>query len=120
MGKLVRRQSGEHYEAWRAVFAAPGFALLDRKELLTKVGEIDLIFQQGETIVFVEVKYRKNDSFGSAAEMVNRAKMRKLVKTANVWLMKQGKSVHTISIIGLTLSPFTTMVETLMDKKRNL
>ncbi|HHX8307906.1 TPA: YraN family protein [Vibrio diabolicus] len=66
------------------------------QNFLTKVGEIDLIFQQGETIVFVEVKYRKNDHFGSAAEMVTHAKMRKLIKTAQVWLSQQKRLKHNI------------------------
>nr|WP_239032775.1 YraN family protein [Vibrio sp. MMG023] len=66
------------------------------QNFLTKVGEIDLIFQQGETIVFVEVKYRNNDRFGSAAEMVTRAKMRKLVKTAQIWLSQQNRMAQNI------------------------
>lgn len=96
MGLFSKRQIGNQYETLaKQYLQRQGLRLLDQN-FLTKVGEIDLIFQQGETIVFVEVKYRKNDSFGSAAEMVTRAKMRKLVKTAQIWLSQQKRSAYNI------------------------
>ncbi|HDM8153830.1 TPA: YraN family protein [Vibrio harveyi] len=96
MGFFSKRQIGNQYETLaKRYLQRQGLRFLDQN-FLTKVGEIDLIFQQGETIVFVEVKYRKNDAFGSAAEMVTYAKMRKLVKTAQIWLSQQKCSAHTI------------------------
>ncbi|PQJ45115.1 YraN family protein [Vibrio campbellii] len=96
MGLFSKRQIGNQYETLaKQYLQRQGLRLLGQN-FLTKVGEIDLIFQQGETIVFVEVKYRKNDSFGSAAEMVTRAKMRKLVKTAQIWLSQQKRSAYNI------------------------
>ncbi|WP_440889759.1 YraN family protein [Vibrio sp. WZ-1] len=95
MGLFSKRQIGNQYETLaKQYLQSQGLRFIDQN-FLTKVGEIDLIFQQGETIVFVEVKYRKNDSFGSAAEMVTSAKMRRLVKTANLWLLKRHLSAHT-------------------------
>jgi len=49
-------------------------------------GEIDLIMQDSDTLVFVEVRYRKNNTYGSAAESVNRAKQRKIIFSANHYL----------------------------------
>lgn len=49
-------------------------------------GEIDLIMQDGDTLVFVEVRYRRNSRYGSAAETVDRHKQRKLVTTALFYL----------------------------------
>ncbi|ARV71651.1 YraN family protein [Vibrio campbellii] len=96
MGLFSKRQIGNQYETLaKQYLQRQGLRFLDQN-FLTKFGEIDLIFQQGETIVFVEVKYRKNDSFGSAAEMVTRAKMRKLVKTAQIWLSQQKRSAYNI------------------------
>lgn len=51
-------------------------------------GEIDLIMQDSDTLVFVEVRYRKNNTFGSAAESVNQTKQRKLIFSANHYLSK--------------------------------
>jgi putative endonuclease len=53
-----------------------------------RYGEIDLIMQDSETLVFVEVRYRSSIKFGSAAESVDRNKQRKLVFTANHYLQK--------------------------------
>ena len=42
-------------------------------------GEIDLIMQDKKTLVFIEVRYRKNDRFGSALESVNYKKQAKIM-----------------------------------------
>lgn len=54
----------------------------------SRFGEIDLIMQQQQCVVFVEVRYRKNTFFGSAAESVNLAKQKKLLKTAYYFLAR--------------------------------
>ena len=45
-------------------------------------GELDLIMQQGETIVFVEVRQRKSAHYGSAAASITPQKLVRLRKTA--------------------------------------
>ncbi len=96
MGLFSKRQIGNQYETLAKQFLQRQGLHFIEQNFLTKVGEIDLIFRQDETIVFVEVKYRRNDHFGSAAEMVTHAKMRKLVKTAQIWLNRQKHLQHTI------------------------
>jgi len=54
----------------------------------SRFGEIDIIAKCSGFIVFVEVKTRKNANFAHAKEYVNKAKQRKIVSTANYWLMK--------------------------------
>lgn len=54
-----------------------------------KVGEIDLIMADGPTFVFVEVKYRSNDSHGCAAEQFTWSKRRKLERTINYYLLQR-------------------------------
>ena len=39
-------------------------------------GEIDLIMRNGEHVAFVEVRYRRNDRFGSAIHSVTATKQR--------------------------------------------
>ncbi|WP_194436286.1 YraN family protein [Vibrio fluminensis] len=63
-----------------------------------KGGEIDLIMKDNDCIVFVEVRYRKNQHFGHAAETVTYAKQQRLFKAANLWLLQQGLSIHTTNI----------------------
>ncbi|WP_299591274.1 YraN family protein [uncultured Microbulbifer sp.] len=51
-----------------------------------RFGEIDLIARDGNTLVFVEVRYRSNRSFGGAGVSVDFRKQRKLLATANGYL----------------------------------
>ena len=51
-----------------------------------RMGEIDIIAQKGRYIVFAEVKLRKNDSYGRAAEFVTAAKQHRVIVTAQLWL----------------------------------
>ncbi|AWW25414.1 YraN family protein [Acetobacterium carbinolicum] len=59
-------------------------------------GEIDLITQDGDTLVFVEVKYRKNLDYGYPREAVNRAKQKRIAKTA-LWYLKE-KQLDDVSV----------------------
>jgi putative endonuclease len=59
-----------------------------------KVGEIDLIFKDAEQWVFVEVKYRQNDSHGHAAEMFTTAKKRKLTRAIMCYLQSLDLNCH--------------------------
>ena len=51
-----------------------------------RFGEIDLIAQNKQAIVFVEVKLRKNADFAAAREYVNRAKQDRIRVTASMYL----------------------------------
>lgn len=52
----------------------------------SRFGEIDLIAENRQYLVFVEVKLRKNADFGQAKEFVDRRKQEKLKQTAAVYL----------------------------------
>lgn len=64
-----------------------GLNLVDRN-YRCRFGEIDLIMQNGDELVFVEVRKRKNMDFGGAAQSVSYAKQSRLIKTAKHFLMK--------------------------------
>lgn len=49
-------------------------------------GELDIIGKDGEYLVFIEVKYRKNDCFGFAAEAVTAPKQKKIRLGAGKYL----------------------------------
>ena len=51
-----------------------------------RFGEIDLIVQNRKTLVFVEVKLRKSDTFAKAYEYVDHRKQERLRKTAQLYL----------------------------------
>ncbi len=62
-----------------------GYKILDNNFRCDR-GEIDLIVQKGKTIVFVEVKTRKDDSFSSAIESVNYHKQQRIIFTAKYYI----------------------------------
>ncbi|KJY71707.1 YraN family protein [Vibrio nigripulchritudo] len=89
-----RRALGEKYEALASKhLIGKGLSLIE-SNFNTKVGELDLIMSEQNTLVFVEVKYRKQSRFGHAAEMVTPAKQKKIVKTAMLWLRKNNLSPY--------------------------
>ena len=49
-------------------------------------GEIDLIMQDKDTLVFVEVRYRKHDNYGGALESVDHYKQSRIAATAESYL----------------------------------
>lgn len=51
-----------------------------------RLGEIDIIAENRDFIVFAEVKLRKNADFAEAREFVTRSKQRKIIATAQLWL----------------------------------
>ena len=52
-----------------------------------KLGEIDLICLDNGVIVFVEVRYRQDNSRGSAAQSIHLGKQKKVIKAAQYWLL---------------------------------
>ena len=52
----------------------------------TRHGEIDIIVEDKQYIVFAEVKMRKNANFASAREFVDANKQRRIRTTAEIWL----------------------------------
>ncbi len=64
-----------------------GYALL-AANVRCRFGEIDLIAARGGFLVFVEVKQRKSDRYGSAGAYVDARKQRRIRLTAEYWLQR--------------------------------
>jgi putative endonuclease len=62
-----------------------GMVLLDRNWRCGS-GELDAVLRDGDTVVFAEVKTRRGNAFGSPAEAVVPAKVRRLRHLATLWL----------------------------------
>jgi len=76
---------------------------LIEKNYLCRHGEIDLIMQEGDSIVFIEVRYRKNPHYGGAVASVNKHKLRKISKSIEHYLLKNnlGYIPCQIDVLGL-------------------
>lgn len=57
----------------------------------TRFGEIDLVASKNNKLIFVEVKLKIGQRFGSPEEMINLAKLAKVKKMAQVFLQKHAK-----------------------------
>ena len=55
-----------------------------------RLGEIDIIAQDGQVIVFIEVKTRKSRQYGQPAEAVEMHKQHKITQTAKSYLSRYG------------------------------
>ncbi|MGX9416963.1 YraN family protein [Vibrio sp. RC27] len=94
MAQANQRKIGELYEQTAADFLISRGVSLIEKNFTCRSGELDLIMQDQQTIIFVEVKYRHDHKYGHAAEMVTPSKMKKLIKAAQHWMMMQGYSPY--------------------------
>jgi putative endonuclease len=84
-----RRQLGAAAEAAaRALLESDGQRTLARN-VNYRFGELDLVMRDGDTVVFVEVRYRRDDRYGGAAGSVDFRKRRRLVLAARAWLASQ-------------------------------
>lgn len=54
----------------------------------SRYGELDLIMTEQKTLVIVEVRFRKNNHYGSAAESITPQKRAKIIRTTQLYLMK--------------------------------
>jgi len=52
----------------------------------SRFGEIDLIMQDGATLVFVEVRLRRNADFGGAAASIDAHKQQRIIRTAQQYI----------------------------------
>lgn len=54
-------------------------------------GELDLVMEDGESLVMVEVRYRRERGFGGAAETVTASKQEKLLRAAQHFLQQDAR-----------------------------
>lgn len=89
MDEYNRKKLGDAAEKQaREFLEAKGYRLL-QANYRCALGEIDLIMQDKEDIVFVEVRSKSRIDFGNALESVNKNKMQKIMRTATHYLQQK-------------------------------
>lgn len=84
---MNKRETGSRYErAAGDYLEQQGYQILEYN-YRCRMGEIDLVAQDGEYLVFCEVKYRKSPETGSPLEAVDVRKQRVIWKVAQHYLM---------------------------------
>ncbi|ANB01334.1 YraN family protein [Ectothiorhodospira sp. BSL-9] len=85
-----RRAQGDVAEARaRAYLESRGLRFI-RAQFRCKVGEIDLVMEDRDSLVFVEVRQRRSARYGGAAASINHRKQRRILRAAAYYLQIHG------------------------------
>jgi putative endonuclease len=111
--KDPRRRLGDAGEDLAAAaLTKQGYKILERN-FVTPLGELDLIARHGRELVFIEVKTRRSDRFGSPQEAVHPAKQQKLRRLALYYLKEKrlGEPPLRFDVVAITLTQDGPRVE---------
>ncbi len=87
----------------------------------TRFAELDLIVANRDSIVFVEVKYRKSTDFGGGAAAITADKLRRLRNATEVWLAEHQEytgfqpRIDAVFVQGSIESPTVEHIENITD-----
>ncbi len=87
---MNKRTIGGRYEKAACIYLQKKGYRLREANFRIRSGEIDLIMEDGSTIVFVEVKYRRGNGYGSGEEHVDRRKQKTIADVAAYYLLRHG------------------------------
>jgi len=82
-----------------------GYEILERNKHFSKFCEIDIVAKYRNIIVFVEVKTRKNNNFGSPLEAITKTKYNNIKTGVLSYLQENKIKKFQIDVIGITLEP---------------
>ena len=83
--RINKRKTGAFYERRAAEYLRSQNVTILEMNFSLKIGEIDIIGKDQDTYIFVEVKYRKNTSFGYPNEAVTYKKQKTICKVATIY-----------------------------------
>lgn len=116
-----RRARGDAVEAAALAFLeARGLRVLARNAS-AHGGELDLVMLDGQTLVFVEVRYRASNAFGGGAASVDAGKRRKLVHAAQAYLLRHPRHANApcrFDVVAASGDPATPALDWLRDAFR--
>lgn len=87
----MSRESGDAAEAHAQEFLEQRGLRLLHRNWACRSGELDLVMLDGDTVVFVEVRYRRHASWGGALASVDARKQQKLIRAAQLFLQKESR-----------------------------
>ena len=100
------RERGGRAEQYALDYLKSHGLKLVTRNFLCRMGEIDLIMTHNKHLVFVEVRYRNNSKYGTPAATISHIKQRRLTRTANFYLQRQGnKTPCRFDVVAITAQP---------------
>lgn len=82
----MRRATGKRGEDLAADYLTQQGLVVVERNYRCQWGEIDIICRQGALLVFVEVRSKTSDRYGTPEESINRVKISRIRKTAMEYL----------------------------------
>lgn len=106
----IHLRRGKHAEDRALTYLLSQGLQLLRRNYRTPHGEIDLIMLDSalDELIFAEVRYRKNDRFGGAAQSVDKPKQARLIASAEFFLQRHARFGNTpcrLDVIALSGGP---------------
>ncbi len=93
--------------------AQQGYTILERNFRL-RIGEVDIIARDGEYLVFIEVKTRRSQQFGSPFEAVDIRKQQQIMQVASAYI--RGKDIPVrFDVVAVYLHGQDVQVEILQN-----
>ncbi|WP_168204014.1 YraN family protein [Aliikangiella coralliicola] len=86
---MNKREFGFQLESFACTQLKKSQCLIVENNFQCKLGEIDIIARDGQTLIFVEVRYRKQSSYGGAVASVDLRKQKKIIQTASFYLQQK-------------------------------
>lgn len=83
-----RRERGQSAEQRACRYLQARGLRLRERNVRSRRGEIDLVMEDGSTLVFVEVRFRGATAHGSPLESVGAVKQRRLIRAAHAYLQR--------------------------------
>ena len=80
--------TGRYAEQWACHFLRQQGLKLVARNFRCRTGEIDLVMRDGDQLVFVEVRFRKNNTYGSPAESIDLRKQARVIRCAEYFLQR--------------------------------
>lgn len=108
-GRLGEREAASFLEK-------KGYKVLERN-YRCRFGEIDMIAREGATLVFVEVKTRATDRFGTPGESVDSRKQKKITLTAQYYIESNrlGEADMRFDVVGVEMRDGVFSFELIRD-----
>ena len=96
-----------------------GYTIIERR-YRSRFGEIDVVANDGGTVVFVEVKTKTDSSFGDPAEAVTKQKQRRLVSMAEEYAASHrlDRTPCRFDVVGVDLSAVPSKITVYKDAFR--
>ncbi|ADE13660.1 protein of unknown function UPF0102 [Nitrosococcus halophilus Nc 4] len=105
MTRSSRHDQGQQAEQLACHYLQTQGLRLAQRNYRCRLGEIDLVMEDGEHLVFVEVRCRRKGRFGSAIDSITPTKQARLIAAAQHYLQQAGGTHNKpcrFDVVGIT------------------